>query len=323
MSSGPRDPRPRAEGLRGRAPRPLAVRLTATAGARGPGLARPARRHLPRRSPVPRSATARRPPPARRRRARQRPPHRRPPRTRRPGRLPRVPVPRRQLRRGPRFPRCLLTAAPRPVPRSLAAARCPAPGPAARVPVVRGRVGPAQDRAVQARAVQARVAQDRARARPGLAPRGPVAAVAPGLARVPVTTPTLPSPPAWARPRVARHPGRVSPGRGAPVRRPPARVVPVRAVRVRRARPGQAARDGPARRTWPVPAVRVPARAACRRGPPAVALVAVPAVRAVAVPAAAAAVPARDAQAAVAVAVPARVPPVPAAVAAVPAHVPE
>jgi hypothetical protein len=157
--------------------------------------------------------------------------------------------------------------------------------------------------------------------RPGLAPRGPVAVVARGLARVPVTTLTLLSPPAWARLRAARQPGRASPRRAAPVPRPPARAVPGRVVRVRRARAAQADRDGPARRTWPVRAVRVPARAACRRGPPAVVPVAVPAVQAVVVPAA---VPARGAPAAaVAVAVPARVLPVPvAAVAAVPAHVP-
>jgi hypothetical protein len=285
------------------------------AGARCPGPARPARRHLPRR--VPRSVTIRRPvrrrPRAPRRPARRHPPSARPP-------SPPVPVPAvlHRPHHGPRFPPCPRTAARPPVRLSLAAARCPGQGRAPRDPV-----GPAQGRAARGRAVRARAARARAararavraRARPGLAPPGPVAAVARVPARVPVTTPTLLSRPAWAPLRVARHPGRVSPGRAAPVRRPPVRVVPVRAAPARQARAARAGRAGPARRTWPVPAGRVPARVACRHGPPVAVLVAVPAVPAVAVPAV---VPARaDARVAVAVAVPARVHPVPVVVAAV------
>lgn len=275
------------------------------AGARCPGPARPARRHLPRR--VPRSVTVRRPV-RRRPRAPRRPARRHPPSARPPG--PPVPVPAilHRPHHGPRFPPCPRTAARRPVRLSLAAARCPGQGRASRDPV-----GPAQGRAARGRAV-------RARARPGLAPPGLVAAVARVLDRVPVTTPTLLSRPAWAPLRVARRYGRVSPGRAAPVRRPPVRVVPDRAAPARRARVARAARDGPARRTWPVPAGRVPARTACRHGPPVAVLVAVPAVLAVAVPAV---VPARaDARVAVAVAVPARVHPVPVVAAAVPDRVP-
>ncbi len=275
------------------------------AGARCPGPARPARRLLPQR--VPRSVTIRRPV-RRRPRAPRRPARRHPPSARPPGLPVRIPAVLHRPHHGPRFPPCPRTAARPPVRLSLAAARCPGQGRAPRDPV-----GPAQGRAARGRAVRARPV--RARARPGLAPPGPVAAVARVPARVPVTTPTLLSRPAWAPLRVARHPGRVSPGRAAPVRRPPVRVVPDRAAPARRARVARAARDGPARRTWPVPAGRVPARAACRHGPPVAVRVAVPAVLAVAVPAV---VPARaDARVAVAVAVPARVHPVPVVVAAV------
>jgi hypothetical protein len=326
MNSPPRGLRPRAGDPRVRARRPPAgpPRAMATA-VRCPVRVRPGRRPPPR--PAPRSVTVRRPVPVLRPWARLRAARRRPPQARQPGRRP-APIPAHQPRprRGPRFPRCPPTAARRPALLSLAAARCPARGPRARAPVARDLV--VQDLVVQVRALRDRAPQGavprdrvpRARAArdrvlPGLVLPGLLAAVARDPARAPVTTPMLRSPPAWAPPRVARRHGRASPARAAPVPRRRARVVHAPAGRVR---PARVSRDGPAQRTWPVLAGRVPAPAACRRGPPVVVPAAVLAVRAVVVPAAA---PARaDARAAAAVAVPVRARPVPVAVAAVPAH---
>ena len=223
----------------------------------------------------------------------------RPPQARRPGRRPaRVPARRPRPRRGPRFPRCPPTVARPPAQLSLAVARCPGPGPRARVPardlVVRDpvvQVRALRDRAPQRAVPRARAARDRVL--PGLVLPGQPAVVLRGLARAPVTTPTPRSLPAWARPRAAHRRGRVSLARAAPVPRRLARAVPA-------------------------PAGRVPAPAACRRGPPVAVPVGVPAVRAVVAPAAA---PARaDARVAAAVAVLVRARPVPVVAAAVPAH---
>ena len=240
----------------------------------------------------------------------------RPPQARRPGRRPaRVPARRPRPRRGPRFPRCPPTAARPPAQLSLAVARCPGPGPRARVPArdLLVQVRALRDRAPQCAVPRARAARDRVL--PGLVHPGQPAVALRGLARAPVTTPMPRSPPAWARPRAAHRRGRVSLARAAPVPRRPARAVHAPAGRVR---PARASRDGPAQRTWPAPAGRVPAPAACRRGPPVAVPAAVLVVRAVVVPAAA---PARaDARAAAAVAALALARPVPVAVAAVPAH---
>ena len=129
-------PKPQGRGSQGQgapARRPEGTETAAGAPAR-PGPAAAPDASGPQVSDRPQASPTHRP------RARRRAARRRPPRARWPGRRPaRVPARRPRPRRGPRFPRCPPTAARRPAPLSPAAARCPGPGPQARVPVVQDR----------------------------------------------------------------------------------------------------------------------------------------------------------------------------------------